>query len=109
MAVIQNLLFCCFLKHAGVCFLPCLGISRIEALQTHQNFEVYKAALAIIDKFFSEEVTLQSSMLPVLGIITKARVSGFSKVRGSREKKEKNNKRKAFFKIGPSIQMLKKM
>ncbi|KAL9976416.1 hypothetical protein ACROYT_G013715 [Oculina patagonica] len=32
----------------------CQGISRIESLQTHQNFEVYKAALAIIDKFFSE-------------------------------------------------------
>lgn len=50
---------CCFLKHASVCSVPCSGISRIEALQTHQNFEVYKAALAIIDKFFSEEVTLQ--------------------------------------------------
>lgn len=33
------------------------GISRIETLQTHQNFEVYKAALAIIDKFFSEETS----------------------------------------------------
>lgn len=31
------------------------GVQRIESLQTHQNFEVYKAALAIIDKFFSEE------------------------------------------------------
>ncbi|XP_020610194.1 importin subunit alpha-1-like [Orbicella faveolata] len=35
----------------------CHGISRIETLQTHQNFEVYKAALAIIDKFFSEETS----------------------------------------------------
>ena len=42
-----------------MCLLPFSGISRIEGLQTHQNFEVYKAALAIIDKFFSEEVTLQ--------------------------------------------------
>lgn len=31
------------------------GVQRIEGLQTHQNFEVYKAALAIIDKFFSDE------------------------------------------------------
>ncbi|KAJ7381525.1 Importin subunit alpha-1 [Desmophyllum pertusum] len=31
------------------------GVQRIESLQTHQNFEVYKAALALIDKFFSEE------------------------------------------------------
>jgi len=54
---VENL-FCCFLKHVAVSFVPCSGISRIEALQTHQNFEVYKAALAIIDKFFSEEVIL---------------------------------------------------
>lgn len=31
------------------------GIQHIENLQTHQNFEVYKSALAIIDKYFSEE------------------------------------------------------
>lgn len=31
------------------------GVQTIEQLQTHQNFEVYKSALAIIDKFFSEE------------------------------------------------------
>lgn len=48
-----------FSRSIDVCLLPCPGISRIEGLQTHQNFEVYKAALAIIDKFFSEEVTLQ--------------------------------------------------
>lgn len=33
------------------------GIQNIEGLQTHQNFEVYKSALAIIDKYFSEEST----------------------------------------------------
>jgi len=32
------------------------GVQHIEELQTHQNFEVYKSALAIIDKYFSEEV-----------------------------------------------------
>jgi len=31
------------------------GVQHIEELQTHQNFEVYKSALAIIDKYFSEE------------------------------------------------------
>lgn len=48
-------------KVTDVPFLLSSGVQRIESLQTHQNFEVYKAALAIIDKFFSEEVTLKSS------------------------------------------------
>lgn len=53
-------------KVTDVPFLLSSGVQRIESLQTHQNFEVYKAALAIIDKFFSEEVTLKSSDLDFL-------------------------------------------
>ena len=43
-------------KHSCL-YYYCSGIQNIEGLQTHQNFEVYKSALAIIDKYFSEEVS----------------------------------------------------
>ncbi|UYV77513.1 KPNA4 [Cordylochernes scorpioides] len=42
----------------------CGGVDKIEALQNHENEEIYKQAYEIIDNYFSDDVDEDPSLLP---------------------------------------------
>lgn len=42
----------------------CGGLEKIEALQSHDNEAVYKSSFNIIDRFFSEEVSVTDNSGP---------------------------------------------
>lgn len=51
-------------EHVCVMLEECEGLDKIEALQQHQNSEVYQLALSIIDKYFSEEQEEDPALAP---------------------------------------------
>lgn len=58
-----------------IIFLYFVGLDKIEALQTHDNDDIYKLAYEIIDQYFSEDVSIfmhvvkykQNMQISVLG------------------------------------------
>lgn len=48
----------------------CCGLDRIEALQSHDNVEIYHKSLAILEQYFSSDVSCLLNCIHVLTMIT---------------------------------------